>query len=288
MRGRVSPRHLARRPPVAARLRAALSGRRGLLAAAGALVAVAAVVAALLTGPGDDAPEDRPALDGRPAPASGPARELLDWAAGQLPPGTRLAADPAVTATLRAAGAPTELLTPADGDAALAIGTGPPPAGSAPLARFGRGDEALQVDVREPERPPEQQVTRRRDLADALLANPRTTADPAVAELLREGRVDARLVWLLAGVTARAGVGVADLPVVPGEDDGVLRRVAVLDAFDGAALTGDPAAREQLRAWLAAQRAPLAPDSVEPVDGGLRVAYRFDPDPDGLVDRAGG
>jgi len=308
---RPRPRHLAARRSTAARLRAALLST-GRLKLATAAVAVAAVVVAVVAIVVAARPDPAP---GRSAAAAGAEGALLAWAGDQLPSGVRLAADPELSAALRDAGAGPALLTtaasasassatpssstpssstpssstpPTDGTPALAVTTGSARAGGEPLARFGSGDVALRVGVPDPVRPTADQVARRQELATALLANPQTTSPETAAGLLREGRVDPRLVWLIAGITAQAGVGVADLPAVTGEDDGVLRRVAVLDEFGGSRLADDPAALDRLRTWLGAQRAPLAPDSIEPVDGGLRVAYRWSADPDGLVDRAAG
>jgi hypothetical protein len=287
---RAPARHRAGRPPLPVRLgRAVVSaGRVRLVTGAVVLLALAVAVVALLQATG---PDRRPA--GATA-ATGPERQLLAWARDELPPGTRLTADPALTSALRAAGAGPALVTTASagpapaGTTVLTVTSGTAPAGSGPLARFGSGADALAVSVPDPVQPTAEQLTRRRDLTAALLANPQTTATPAVAAQLRDARVDARLVWLLAGITAQGGLGLAELPTVPGEDADGFARVAVLDAVGGKRLADDPAALEQLRSWLAAQRAPLAPDSVEQVDGGLRVAYRYIADPDGLVERAGG
>jgi hypothetical protein len=65
-------------------------------------------------------------------------------------------------------------------------------------------------------------------------------------------------------------------------------RQAVLVSVGGRALADDPGAAGRLRAWLAVQRAPLAPDTVRDVDGGVRVGYRLVADPDSLVTAAGG
>jgi hypothetical protein len=168
--------------------------------------------------------------------------------------------------------------------AVLRVTPGAAPAGSSVVARFG---ELTVVDPR-PSPPTPEQVTARRHLAAALLANPTTEVSPADAGVLAAGQVDPRLLSLLAGIGARYGLGVQRLPVVPGEPGDALVRQAVLGSIGGRPLAEDPAALDLLRSWLAAQREPYAPDHVREVHGGLLVGYDLVPDPDGLLPRPGG
>jgi hypothetical protein len=140
----------------------------------------------------------------------------------------------------------------------------------------------------EPVPPDAAAAERRRALARALLANPETVAPGPVAEALTAGDVDPRLLSLLAGIGARFGLVLDSLPAVPGEEGRTPVRRAVIAGIDGGALAADPGRTDRLEAWVAAQRPPYAPDTVRPVDRGLLVTYRYAPDPDGAVARAGG
>ncbi|MGY1693292.1 hypothetical protein ACI780_00145 [Geodermatophilus sp. SYSU D00814] len=271
--------HRARHRDRSTRLRPLL---RGALLALAALVVAAALVPRLA-----GAPADGPGTTA-PAPAAGEPGTPAAWLPAALPPTTDLAAPDAVREELSAAGVPPDRLRSAEAGVAsgslLAV-TGAAPPGSRVVARFDRpgGGELLVVDPR-PGEPTAEQLERRRSLAEALLANPTTVADPEAAEVLRSGEVDLRLLSLLAALAAREGVGVAAFPVLPGEEDATTpaRRVLV-DAVGGAAVPDDPAATDRLRAWLAAQRPPFRPDDVQVTDDGVLVSYRYAPDPDALV-----
>ncbi|MGY1856710.1 hypothetical protein [Modestobacter sp. SYSU DS0290] len=225
--------------------------------------------------------------------------QLVSWAGEQLPDDAVLAAGPRLAAELVHAGLAADRLVPAgdpvpaaagDPPLRLQVTTGEDPAGDA-LARFPAGtagDDALTVADPDPAEPTAEQLAARRELGTALLANPATTAPPAAAELLRSGAVDPRMLTLLAGLAARFGVGLADLPPVPGELPGVPARQALLGSVGGEPLPGDPAAVDRLRAWLSAQRAPYRPARVTTVDDGLLLSWPLARDPDALVAPGGG
>ena len=59
-------------------------------------------------------------------------------------------------------------------------------------------------------------------------------------------------------------------------------------AIDGRPLTEAAPEQATLRGWLSAQRDPLAPDDVRPVDGGLLVHFRYVTDPERVVTGGGG
>jgi len=279
-RHRAEPSGLGR-PPV-----------RGTLLALGLTVLVGGT--GLLTAAlGDDGPgaPDPPAAAAvsTPAPDGGAVAAWLDAA---LPEAADLAATAAVRQELTDAGVPADRLRPAEdgvpaGTLLAVVGTAPE--GSRVVAGFDRagdGSRLLVVDPA-PEDPTAGELDRRRSLAQALLANPTTRADGAAAAVLRDAAVDERLLSVLAAVTASGGVGIAAFPPLPGEEGSDLpaRRVLV-DAVGDAPVPADPAAIDRLRAWLAAQLPPFAPDDVEVTDAGVLVSFRYAPSPDALVSAA--
>ncbi|MBM7805595.1 hypothetical protein JOD57_001432 [Geodermatophilus bullaregiensis] len=232
---------------------------------------------------------------GTDAPAPPPAptgATVADWLPDALPGDTDLAASAAVRAELAEQGVPADRLRPAEdavpGGTPLAV-VGPAPAGSRVLARFDRpgdGSELLVVDPA-PGEPTAEELDRRRALAEALLANPTTGATGATADALSRAAVDQRLLSLLAGLAARDGVGIASLPVLPGEEGSAApARRALLSALGGAPVPEDPAATDRLVAWLDAQLPPFAPDEVQVTDEGVLVAFRYVSDPDAVVTAA--
>ncbi|SFO38299.1 hypothetical protein SAMN05660359_03041 [Geodermatophilus obscurus] len=262
----------------------------GLLARGSLLALVltaSVVVAALVTRPAGDGgtPAATPS-SAAPAPGGpGPA----EWLAAALPRSTALAASADVREDLTGQGVPADRLRPAedaDASGSLLAVAGPAPPGSRVVARFdrpGEGSELLVVDPR-PGEPTAEQRERRRSLAAALLANPTTGADPAVAAVLQSGEVDLRLLSLLAALAAGEGVGIAALPPLPGEEGTATpARRALLDTLGGAPVPADPAATERLRGWLAAQLPPFTPDDVQVGDDGVLVSFHYVPAPDSLV-----
>ncbi len=246
-------------------------------------------------GPGTGAPPSAAAPSTDPAarppsPAEPPGTgSPAGWLAAALPPSTDLAASAAVREELTGEGVPADRLRAAEDapvSGSLLAVVGRPPAGSRVVARFDRpgdGSELLVVDPA-PGAPTAQERERRRSLAAALLANPVTGADAAVTAVLQSGEVDLRLLTLVAGVAAREGVGIAAFPALPAEEGSATpaRRV-LLDALGAAPVPADPAATDALRAWLAAQLPPLAPDEVQVTDDGVLVSFRYASDPDALV-----
>jgi hypothetical protein len=260
------------------------------LAAGAALVAVVTVVViGLVRDDGDD-----PSPDTAGAAAPGPPAPLVDWLRTELPPGGTVTAPPELRAALLAAGAeadalpesPPEVSDPAIPSLAL-VET--PPDGSRLLARFGRAGGAgplLLVDPA-PVEPTDEQLRQRRTLAAAVLANPTTRAEDDARAVLDAADVDARLLALVAALTAQDGVGLYDFPVLPGEEPGgaPARRV-VVDAVGGRPVPADGAATQRLVAWLDAQLAPFAPDTVEVTGDGVLIGFDYVPGPDAVVSAA--
>ncbi|MFQ1001464.1 hypothetical protein [Modestobacter sp. SSW1-42] len=218
--------------------------------------------------------------------------QLVDWLDGQLPDDAVVTADPRLTTELVHAGADpdrvlpgAELPVPASTGLTapvLQITSGTAPAGGTPVARFG-ADGGLVVTDPQAVTPTPEQLAARQQLGAALLANPTNRFPAADADLLTQGRVDPRLLTLLAGIGAQFGVGVGSLPAVPGEPGDAPVRQAVLTTVGGTQLADDPAATERLRGWLGAQHEPYVPDRVTAVPGGLLIGYALARDPDALV-----
>ncbi|MGY5882909.1 hypothetical protein [Modestobacter lacusdianchii] len=269
-----------------------------------ALLAAGLVAAVLLAGAGAGAAA---ALAGAPRRDLGAAAyaQLAAWTADQLRDDAVLVAGPRTGAELLHAGVdeaqlvrsgdvPVPASAPAPDGLALLVTTDRPAAGSAPLARFGDAADGPVLTVADPRpvAPTEEQLAARRDLAAALLANPTTDVPAEAAAVLAAGRVDPRLLSLLAGLGARYGVGVGSLLPVPGEPGEAPVRQAVISSLGGTSIAGDDAAAQaaadRLRALLDAQRRPYAPDRVVEVEGGLLVGYPLVRDPDALVSITGG
>ena len=151
-------------------------------------------------------------------------------------------------------------------------------AGSGPLAAalanstltavFGSGEN--RIEIRHPGTAPAAQlvseVTARRTVGRALTEVPRVTEDPGVKALMIGGRVDPRVLAMIATLAERGPVHVLGLAAVPGEDPaGQPRRQLLLAAPPGGA--------GGLAAFFAAQANPYRPDSATPAPGGLRVVY---------------
>ncbi|ODU28834.1 MAG: hypothetical protein ABT15_32860 [Pseudonocardia sp. SCN 73-27] len=134
-------------------------------------------------------------------------------------------------------------------------------AGSA-VAAFGSGAGALRVTTPDdPASGPEADA--RRAAGAQLDANPRLDAPADVRAGLRAGAVDSRVLVLLAGLTGRGGVQVVALPAVPGEDPALPRHVVEIRSLTPAGA-----------AWVAAQRAPYAPDQTARTVDGVIVSWR--------------
>jgi hypothetical protein len=205
---------------------------------------------------------------------------LLAWADDQLPAGTTMAADGLLGQDLLRAGVDV-------GPGGLQVTRGAAPDGAAVVARFGDADTGLVVVDPQHRAPDADERALRRQLAGALLTNPTTADAGQVTGALLSGDVDPRLLTLLAGIAAQYGVGVSDLPVVPGEV-GPARRFAVVDSVGGTRLVDDPDLTELVRGWLSAQLPPYSPSTVETVDGGLRVGFDYASAPDDLVSASAG
>ncbi|WP_052020888.1 hypothetical protein [Actinokineospora spheciospongiae] len=175
----------------------------------------------------------------------------------------RAGRDPALT-TRAAAGEPPPdawvLLTPA----LRARGAVP---GGETVAVFGTGPDRVEVDrPGAPGRGAAGETGARRHAGAALADSPRLTARPDVTALLRTGRVDPRVLTVLAGLTSSRPVRVTALPAVPGEDAaGQPRRQLLVTT------AGEQA--DQVARYFAGQRGAYRPLSVTSTAEGVLVRY---------------
>jgi hypothetical protein len=219
-----------------------------------------------------------------------PAGAVIEWAGSELSPDTRLVAESPLRAQLVHAGADQDAVRPPGARhdepraTVLTVVSGAPPDGAMVLARFpGAAGPLLVVDPA-PGIPTGEELTRRRSLAAALLANPATTPGERAAGVLGSGEVDPRLLSVLAALAAQYGIGVQDFPLADGEpSEGPLARRVLVDHLAGDPLVPGAPATERLVAWLEAQLPPFAPGAVTSTEQGVRIEFAYVSAPDALV-----
>ena len=228
-------------------------GRRFGTGPRAAVAGVLALAAVLLWLPGADTL--RTPVD---APGQAAVDDARAWVLTNLPSRPALRVDDAMWASLVDAGYPAERLA-ADGglgsggtDATFLVGRGL--SGGTPVAAFGDVAVRRVGAAATPAQTAELVAS-----GTALAGNPRLTLSPAAAEVLRRGGVDARVQSVLAAVTAEHTLGIADFPVVAGEDAAGPRRLVSVDAIDGQPVAAGSAQVTALQAWLDAQRPPYRP-----------------------------
>jgi hypothetical protein len=252
---------------------------------AGVLALIALVTAVLLR---QGATGEQPAATTAPASDAPVWADVLRWIDTELDAETRVVVTPAVGAGLLSAGGDEARFLPPDGQApgALLLLSGePPPSESAVLARFeDPGGAVLTLVDPAPGVPTADELGRRQRLSAAVLANPNTGATGRAADVLGTADVDARLLAVLAVLVAQLGVGVADFPPAPAEPaDGPPARHVLLDRLGGEPLTHGSAAAGRIQTFLAAQRPPFAPDTVDVTDDGVLVGFRYESAPDAVI-----
>jgi hypothetical protein len=243
---------------------------RGLVATGAVLVAAAVAVGVLVTA--------------RPTPPRDTA--VADWVRGELPPDSLVRADALDRGGLLVAGVPADLLAPAGpagaGDVALrsprataAEGPPPPPCderavlAAAPAPGAVLCGDAAAADAADAEAP------QRVRLGEALSGNPALGLAPGAAALLREGRVDPRVMLVLTAMASARQLTIADFPAAPLAPDDALRRRVLLTAVDG--LPVGSGSDELLAQWLSGQQPPFVPGSVLTTADGLLVTYPASP-----------
>lgn len=248
----------------------AVPGPRTLVAAGALAVAVAVAVGVLVTV--------------RPSPPRDAA--VADWVRSELPPGSRVRADALDRGELLVAGVPADLLAPAGPDGAgdvvlrsaraSAADVQPPPAcdGGAVLAAAPEPGAVLCGDATQADAARDEAPQRVR-LGGALSGNPALDLAPGAAALLREGRVDPRVMLVLTAMASARQLAIADFPAAPLAPDDALRRRVLLTAVDG--LPVGSGSDELLAQWLSGQQPPFVPGSVLPTADGLLVTYPASP-----------
>ncbi len=227
---------------------------------------------------------------------SGAWTSLSDWMVRELEPGRVVLADELTGAQLVRDGIPASRLRslsdpspPAGAIVVLVDRPGEPAAdvglGSPPLARFADGPGHADSEVRLAEVEPlgalQAELDDRTRFGAALAANDAMRWTPEAVAALRAGRVDPRLMTVLAGLTAAHRITVSQLPTAAGEPPDAPRRTAVITEFDGAS-TADPANAPALRQWLERQLPPYDPLVTAQAGQPLRVGFPA-PTPFGLI-----
>lgn len=141
---------------------------------------------------------------------------------------------------------------------------------SVPVATFGVGSERVEVRRIDPnaagDAPPAATEPERVTVGAALAQRLGPDATPAAADLLRAGRVDARVLATLSDLSTEQPVKLVDVPAEPGEDAaGRPRRQALLAATD------EQTAR--IVKWFRAQRGPFAIQNVTSGPDGVLVSF---------------
>jgi hypothetical protein len=188
--------------------------------------------------------------DGFPA---GRLKLLPPSARGPLPPGV-VVATPAVQdqlgARLAAVYAPQAIASFGSGAARVAIRT---------VAPHGAAAFAAQLDA---------EMTALAPVGRQLAGNTSIQASPTARAELRAGRVDARLLAILALLSAQQPVRLVSFTGAPGADPGAPLRAAEISV-------GSPASRSALLALLAAQQGRYRP-AVADGGGTSVIAVQFD------------
>ncbi len=159
---------------------------------------------------------------------------------------------------------------------------------SRPIARFGRGDDAVEIRFIDPAGSAQALVRIRQDRAAAAAAGAAVAANPNLQlaapahGLLVGGLVDQRMVTILALLAQRHELSVAAFPATNGELPGSTRRNVVIDRLGGLPVALAGPAIEQVANRIRQQPAPYTTDDVIVSDGRLKITYPA-PAPSGLL-----
>lgn len=230
-----------------------------------------------------------------------PATEARGWILDNTDPGQRLVVADTMTGGFAGAGwndadvlsygeltawrdADVVVTGPATGDLPAASPVGQAIANSVVVASFGDGDQRMDVRMVTPQgavlasAADAQAAAERVAYGSELARNPALQISDANRALLTDGRVDPRVVVLLATLIADGGITVSDFPAVAGEQTGPLRQVSITKlggervAFDGELARDTRTVFENLTG-------PYAPDDVRVTDGAVTLEYPFTLDP---------
>lgn len=234
-------------------------GRRGVGVRRKAL-AVAAVAAAVLAIVLVIVPAHRADASASPA--------LAAWINASTDVATTIDAPPDVRAELVRDGVAPQRLS-AGG---LLVVTRGGASGGAPVARFGDGDTALVVSRAGSATPTAADVAAQAAAGSQLAGNPAVDVSPAAEADLRAGRVDPRVLAMLAGLAGVGPVRVESFPTAPAEDPALPLHRVELTGLDAAAA-----------GFVRAQQAPFAASLT--TDGDTTTLSWAVPVPDALLRR---
>ncbi|WP_448623695.1 hypothetical protein [Geodermatophilus sp. URMC 64] len=165
------------------------------------------------------------------------------------------------------------LATFGSGDTTLAVVPAPPSDADRRMAAAeARAAAAEQADARAG-------VAERQSVGSLLVDAPRLAAPAEVRALLRDGRVDSRVLVVLGELVRQHQVTVSDLPPAAGEDPALPRHRVVVTRWDGRAVPSDPDAAALLTGELRAWQPPLAPVDVSSGRTGITIDWTAAPAP---------
>jgi hypothetical protein len=198
---------------------------------------------------------------------------LARWLTRELAEDVVLSAAPLDRAELIAAGVPASRFA-ADSVPAGAVTVVPTEAGcgqiGSPVVQLASSTGSLSVCA-----PAAREIVLSAGAGPQLAARPAVRPAEPARLLLEDGRVDSRLVTVLAGAAMMQPIEVADFPPVPGEPAAALRRTAVLEGVVRAVdVNGRPAA-SAVELYLNAQQPPFRPDVTALPDGRLVLHFRL-------------
>ena len=285
--------HEAQRAPEASR-----ADRRSWIPAL-VIVPVVGATAALLAINNASIPPAGTAVSAAPA-----ISDASGWIAGNASRDERLAVDGAMEDELVGAGwDPSDVLaygelsnwrdvqyvvtapvagTSAD-DAQLAIAI----ANSIVVASFGDGDELVEVRMVTPggavlaTAAQTRAAEARAEFGGELASNPSILLSDADQAILEAGRVDSRIVFVLAALAAGGEVAVTGFPIVDGEQSGPIRQVALSD-IGGTPLSSGGALTPEAQDAVGRLTGLYAPSDAT-VDG-TSLILRYDPAIDPLAE----
>ena len=159
---------------------------------------------------------------------------------------------------------------------------------STPVARFGRGDDAVEVRLIDPAGTEQAWIRARQDrdaaaaAGVALAANPHLQLSTPAHELLVAGQVDQRVITILALLVQRHELSVTAFPATTGELPTAVRRSVVVGRVAGLPVALADPALEQVASRIRQQPDPYTTDDIVVSDGRLEITYPA-PTPSGLL-----
>jgi hypothetical protein len=208
-------------------------------------------------------------------PTAGSYEPLARWLVRELDAGVALSAAPLDRAELIAAGVPAQRFATTSVPVG-AVTVVPSEAGcgqiGTPVVQLAAAAGSLSVCA--PARPA-QAVVLSAGAGPMLAGHQAVRLSDSARSLLRDNRVDNRLVSVLAAAAMSHPIDVADFPPVPGEPATAMRRTAVLNGVIRVVdVHGRPAA-SALELYLNAQQPPTRPDLRALPDGRLVLHFRL-------------